>query len=81
MTGYNSQSYLNNQASMIQQQHQQTQYLGHNSMYSMSQHGSYLGYRGSVEPRQYQYSAVDMREGNNYTSDVGPQRNPNGEVL
>lgn len=78
MTGYNSQSYLNNQASMIQQQHQQTQYLGHNSMYSMSQHGAYLGYGGSAEPRQYQYSAVDRRGGNSYTSDIGPQRNPNG---
>lgn len=78
MTGYNSQSYLNNQTSMIQQQHQQTQYHGHNLMYSMSQYGSYLGYGGSVKPRQYHYSAVERRADNNYTSDLRPQQNPNG---
>lgn len=79
MTGYNSQGYMNSQSSVMQHQpqHQQT-YVGHNSAYSLNQHSSYMGFGGTAEHRQYQFPATDRRGSNNYSANVGPSANPNG---
>jgi hypothetical protein len=79
MTGYNSQGYMNSHSSVIphQPQPQQT-YVGHNSAYSLNQHGSYMGFGGAPEHRQYQFPAADRRGSNNYSTNMGPSGNPNG---
>ncbi|XP_062593343.1 uncharacterized protein LOC134254827 [Saccostrea cucullata] len=78
MTGYNTQGYMNNQSSMMQQQSQPQQtYPGHSAMYSIGQSNPYMGYGGPADQRHYQYTAMDRRGSNNYCAALGPG-NSNG---